>query len=239
MLLKKIYNEETKTEKAWFDSSMFYYTKAIEYDDRNCVDLYVTFKNGATYKYKEVLLEDYVLLIAGGTDVSQGKTLNKVIKGKYEFERVADESIQQLREEYDKVCQKANEKWKTYFISGHRDITDAEFEMYYQKKILDVVDNDPESLFVVGDYYGVDIMAQNYLLDVLKIDPKRITVYHMLEAPRNKNEKVINLVGGFKTDEERDAAMTQNSFEDIAFVRDNTKLSGTAQNILRRYKMAI
>lgn len=239
MLLKKIYNEETKTEKAWFDSSMFYYTKAIEYDDRNCVDLYVTFKNGATYKYKEVLLEDYVLLIAGGTDVSQGKTLNKVIKGKYEFERVADESIQQLREEYDKVCQKTNEKWKTYFISGHRDITDAEFEMYYQKKILDIVDNDPESLFVVGDYYGVDIMAQNYLLDVLKIDPKRITVYHMLETPRNKNEKVINLVGGFKTDEERDAAMTQNSFEDIAFVRDNTKLSGTAQNILRRYKMAI
>ena len=49
MLLKKIYNTETKTEKAWYDSSMFYYTKAVEHDDTNTVDLYVTFKNGATY----------------------------------------------------------------------------------------------------------------------------------------------------------------------------------------------
>ena len=97
MLLKKIYDEKAKTEKAWFDSTMFYYTEAVEYDDRNCVDLYVTFKNGATYKYKEVALSDYVLLIAGGTDASQGKTLNKLIESKYEFERVGDKSIELLK----------------------------------------------------------------------------------------------------------------------------------------------
>ena len=57
----------------------------------------------------------------------------------------------------------------------------------------------------------------------------------MLEAPRNKNKKIINLIGGFQNDEERDAAMTNASCEDIAFVRDNKKISGTGSNILRRY----
>lgn len=234
MLLKKIYNEETKTEKAWFDSSMFYYTEAVEYDDKNCVDLYVTFKNGATYKYNEVSLSDYVLLIAGGTDASQGKTLNKLIKSKYEFERVEDKSIQLLTEEYNNTIIKESDKYKTWFISGHRDITDLEFEKYYQTAINNVVDNYPDVKFVIGDYQGADIMAQNYLVDVLQFDTNRITVYHMFDKPRNINPKITNTVGGFKTDEERDAAMTENSFDDIAFVRDYTKLSGTAQNILRR-----
>ena len=242
MLLKKVYNEETKTEKAWFDSTMFFYTKAVEYDDRNCVDLYVTFKNGATYKYKEVSLEDYVLLVAGGTDASQGKTLNKIIKPKYEFERVEDMSIQLLTEELDELKRselyKENDKYITYFVSGHRDITNDEFEYYYQTKLNEVFEENPNAKFVVGDYYGVDIMAQDYLLDVLQINPDNITVYHMFDAPRNINPKVIHVVGGFKTDEERDAEMTKVSFSDIAFVRDNTKLSGTAQNILRRYLMS-
>ena len=57
----------------------------------------------------------------------------------------------------------------------------------------------------------------------------------MFDSPRNKNEKVVKLKGGFKNDEERDAAMTAASSEDIAFVRDNNKISGTASNILRRY----
>ena len=48
MLIKKIYNEETKTEKAWFDSSMFFHTVMIEDPAENKGDLYVTFKNGAT-----------------------------------------------------------------------------------------------------------------------------------------------------------------------------------------------
>ena len=60
----------------------------------------------------------------------------------------------------------------------------------------------------------------------------------MFDKPRNINPKIINTVGGFKTDEERDAAMTNASFDDIAFVRNYTELSGTAQNILRRHHMS-
>lgn len=128
-----------------------------------------------------------------------------------------------------------------YFISGHRNITDAEFNNYIEKfkeiefNWIDSINPDmwpPQ--YVVGDYEGVDIMAQNYLINELKINPDRITVYHMFDKPRNINSKIKNLVGGFKSDEERDTAMTNASHYDIAFVRDHLQLSGTAMNILRR-----
>ena len=57
----------------------------------------------------------------------------------------------------------------------------------------------------------------------------------MLETPRNINEKITQTKGGFKSDDERDEAMTKASIADIAFVRDIKKNTGTAQNILRRF----
>lgn len=239
MVILKKYDEETKTEKAWYDSSMFCFTKAVEHENSNHVELYVTFKNGWTYVYKDVKLEDYVLLISGFEQSSHGKTLNKVIKPNYEFERVDNRNVDDIWAEYYKIRNEEDEKQKdiynTYFISGHRDITEEEFEANYQEKLNYVVSEHENCKFVVGDYYGVDIMAQNYLIDVLQVDPSRITVYHMLEQPRNINPKITNLKGGFTSDDERDSAMTNASFEDIAFVRDNKKISGTAENILRRY----
>lgn len=70
----------------------------------------------------------------------------------------------------------------TYFISGHRNITEKEFRDNYAPVIMRAAAED-HSTFVIGDYYGVDIMAQNYLIDVLKINPDRVTVYHMFESP--------------------------------------------------------
>lgn len=124
----------------------------------------------------------------------------------------------------------------TYFISGHRDITQKEFEENYGSIIKNIVNNNsPGSIrFIMGDYYGVDIMAQNYLIDNLNFPPDRICVYHMFDKPRNIHPRIENRVGGFSNDEERDAAMTRDSHIDIAFVRDHLKLSGTAMNILRR-----
>ena len=122
---------------------------------------------------------------------------------------------------------------KIFFISGHRDITEEEFNNIYKPSILNAHCY-YNAKFIIGDYEGVDIMAQNYLLNEINVNPNNVTVCHMFEKPRNVNDKVINLIGGFKTDEERDAYMTNNSHEDIAFIRKNKWNSGTAQNILRR-----
>lgn len=123
---------------------------------------------------------------------------------------------------------------KTYFISGHRDITLKEFQQHYAKEIMNVVLRDHTSKFVVGDYYGVDQMAQDYLWSLKqKYVDIEITVYHMLESARN-NENGFPTLGGFKNDHDRDSQMTLDSDEDIAWVRAGKSNSGTAQNLLRR-----
>lgn len=123
----------------------------------------------------------------------------------------------------------------TYFISGHRDLTVEEFESNYAPIIIKALSLD--SNFVVGDYEGCDIMAQNYLVNTLNVSPEKIKVFHMFTSPRNINPKITQTVGGFTTDVERDSAMTKHSDYDIAFIRPNKYNSGTAQNILRRYEL--
>lgn len=103
-IIGKIYDEKTHTDKVWYDSSNVFYSKFIENENDNNGQLYVTFKNGATYLYKDVdMVTDYLLFKSGGIDNSQGKALNKQIKGKYEYERVEDENINLLLEELNRV----------------------------------------------------------------------------------------------------------------------------------------
>lgn len=122
-----------------------------------------------------------------------------------------------------------------YFVSGHRDITREEFETYYIPKLEEAICTDSAE-FVVGDYEGVDKMAMDYLAS----HSCCLTIYHMFDSPRNiptytPLSVYITYRGGFKTDEERDSAMTLVSDIDIAFIRKNKWDSGTAQNIKRRH----
>ena len=116
---------------------------------------------------------------------------------------------------------------KLYFIGGHRNITMDEFNKYYIPQIEDAINNGGK--FVVGDYIGVDIIAQNYLKNR---NIKDVTVYHMFDKPMNNAG--YKTIGGFTTDEDRDRAMTLISDVDIAWVRNEKEFSGTQQNIDRR-----
>ena len=119
---------------------------------------------------------------------------------------------------------------KVYFISGHGDITPEEFKEHY----ADVIDEkivEGNCYFVIGDYHGVDTLAQKYL----KKKGAKATVYHMFEKPRNNAG--FPTFGGFTTDEDRDANMTIVSDEDIAWVREGKENSGTAINLRRRKKL--
>ena len=227
MVIKKVYDSRKRVQRAWHDSSMIAYSEMYEHSDENKGDLYITFNNGQSYLYRNVALEDYVVFIGGGTDMSDGKTFFKVIKPKYECEKVS--SLPARSDVFD------SSDAKVFFISGHRDLTEDEFRKYYTVAINAVVETWPDASFVVGDYHGCDIMAQNYLLDELGIAPEKVCVYHMGTAPKNVNPGVTVLKGGFEDDESRDAAMTAASYADIAYVRKGRFDSGTAQNILRRH----
>lgn len=127
-----------------------------------------------------------------------------------------------------------------YFISGHRDLSYEDFELYYKPVIGRILIEDPTSKFVVGDCNGVDKFAMDY---IYRRSGHLLTIYHMFDHPRNIPDNLeedpesvgVFFKGGFTSDEKRDAAMTAASDYDIAFVKDNRWNSGTAQNIKRRH----
>jgi hypothetical protein len=117
----------------------------------------------------------------------------------------------------------------TYFISGHLDLSDEEFSANYAGRIRAAADEGAS--FVVGDARGTDAKAQD-LLHALGCP--RVTVYHLFVSPRNNAGFTTR--GGFDSDGSRDAAMTEASDNDIAWVRPGREKSGTARNLARRAK---
>jgi hypothetical protein len=114
-----------------------------------------------------------------------------------------------------------------YMISGHLDLTAAEFAAHYAPQ-LDRALAAGDS-FVVGDARGADTLAQQYLTG----KTTAVTVFHMFHSPRNNAGFAAK--GGFPGDKERDEAMTAASAADIAWVRPGRENSGTAKNIIRRH----
>ncbi len=117
-----------------------------------------------------------------------------------------------------------------YFISGHGDLTQQEFNEHYVHVLREAC-RDNASTFVIGDFRGADVMAQLFLART--IHPCRITVYHMSLFPRFCVDGAAT-IGGFRSDNERDKAMTHASDRDIAWVRPGREKSGTAKNLKRR-----
>jgi len=114
------------------------------------------------------------------------------------------------------------------FVSGHRDVTDLEFNTHYVPKLDEAMKQG--HLVVVGDYQGVDYMAQRYLKNN---NYTNVIVYHMFVKPRYYVDG-FPTKGGYVSDEDRDSAMTRDSTYDIAWVRHGKEKSGTAINLARR-----
>jgi hypothetical protein len=135
---------------------------------------------------------------------------------------------------------------KVYFISGHLDLSQEEFNTEYKDRILNAAR--AGCSFVVGDAKGCDMMAQSLLAMVKRqhSDTTNVLIFHMGKKPRH-NMGDFKTIGGFKTDGERDRAMTNHSNDDIAWVRSEKlqreiygdkyiegRISGTMLNLMRR-----
>lgn len=116
----------------------------------------------------------------------------------------------------------------TYFISGHLDLSDQEFQEHYVPHLMKAI-SDPTTRFIVGDAQGTDNRAQLWLWE----RKASVTVYHMFEGPRYNPG--FPTKGGFTSDNQRDAAMTRDSDQDILWVRPGRERSGTARNRDRRH----
>ncbi|XWV26276.1 hypothetical protein QJ857_gp0799 [Tupanvirus soda lake] len=137
-----------------------------------------------------------------------------------------------------------------YFISGHTDITQEQFDFYYKDNIIAAAQN-PKNTFVMGSAPGADYMAQKLLVELLEKHPNgldRITVYYKGSKPEKIADPRIKTIGGFVSHDEKDAQMTRDSDIDIAYVRTQeeskklygnkykpNRISGTQKNIERRF----
>lgn len=126
----------------------------------------------------------------------------------------------------------------TYFISGHRDLTQEEFDKHYIPTLENILKNDTMADFVVGDWEGCDTMALEWL--ILHRDHPDVYVYYVDNVRVTFfGEKLTNfyniMLRPCTSYDECDSRMTQDSDFDIAWIRPGREDSHTAMNIKRRY----
>lgn len=92
----------------WYDSSNIIYSECLD-SDSDVKSLKIVFKQGRTYLYKDVSVEDYIMF---RNAESNGKAFVQYIK-KYKFVRLPDTSLDELdkkkkeyQEEVDEIEQK-------------------------------------------------------------------------------------------------------------------------------------
>lgn len=106
MIICRDYDKEKQLDRVWYDSSNVFYSECEDGDSAKKI-LRVVFKNGATYQYSDVDVNDYVMFIAGGTDNSNGKALNEFVKKKHcPYERIADSDKETLINEMNEIKKK-------------------------------------------------------------------------------------------------------------------------------------
>lgn len=99
MILYRKYDQEKRIDKVWYLSSNIFYSECND-KENELKTVKVVFKNGSTYVYKDVDVNDYVSFVHGGIDGSNGKALNYFIK-KYEFDKLEKTNLQELINEME------------------------------------------------------------------------------------------------------------------------------------------
>lgn len=96
--MSKLFNYYSNDiDRCWYNSSNIKYSECIDKDGELKM-LKVVFSNGTQYQYNGVKVQDYLMF---REDISQGKALNKFIKGNgYEYEKIENANLDEINEEY-------------------------------------------------------------------------------------------------------------------------------------------
>jgi hypothetical protein len=129
-----------------------------------------------------------------------------------------------------------------YFCSGHRDLSESEFQTHYVPQFSCIQSDDEKPTFIMGDCEGADLLCYQYIINNHIATPEKVVVYHMFDRPRGA-VRIARTKGGYTSDRARDTAMTTESDVDIVWHRpiesipnyNPTFKSGVMRNILRRH----
>jgi len=103
--MAKIYEKyENNAQYCWYDSTNVLFSKCFD-NNPDLKALKVVFKNGATYMYKDVFVDDYTMFRDSD---STGSSFNKYIVKKYKGVRIQDTDLVELKEQMERSIEEKN-----------------------------------------------------------------------------------------------------------------------------------
>lgn len=109
MITFRYYDKDERVDRIWYSSSNILYSECDDKTD-DFKELRITFKNGETYAYKKVDVNDYVLFAHGGIDASNGKAFWKIIRPKYEAEKIGKKTTEEINNLMEFYKEKKNKE---------------------------------------------------------------------------------------------------------------------------------
>ena len=125
-----------------------------------------------------------------------------------------------------------NKEKVSVFISGNRDLSEKDFITYYLPYLHELISND-NVIFNISDDEGCSEIAQVLLNSILE-DRNRVNIYCIGDKPKYYLSENFTCFSGFKTLEERNAAMTLASNMDIHIILSGKGRSMIEDNLCRR-----
>lgn len=121
---------------------------------------------------------------------------------------------------------------QSIFISGNLDLSEKQFIKYYLPVIVELSKNS-NLYFNISDDEGCSEMIQ-VLLNKMLINKNKVNIYCVGDKPKHYISENFLCFSGFKTLEERDAAMTFGSNMDLHIILSGKGNSAVRNNLCRR-----
>lgn len=148
------------SNKVWYASSNIKYSECID-NDNDFKTLKVVFNNGTQYQYNKVDVRQYLMF---REDLSQGKALNKYIKGNnYEYIKLEDANLDELENELNFRMEGGKFVFydgETITLKDNKDAVIMEKKVKLTKAAFDTVCSALEAvgnqLYTEGDNFSYD-----------------------------------------------------------------------------------
>ena len=215
-LLRNNYDLETHVDEVWYESSNVIYSRFEEDENENKGNLYVVFKGGKQYVYKNVSYTNYLSFKHGGLDGSSGKALNEYIIKVYAAEKLDDVDMEEVRRGL--AAEKPEES--TYFIHGSGEFSDSVFDNFYAPQLEYAIELYPEWSFITTLYDEYGMRSVRYLLD-RGVDAGKIEVW----LRKSDADSLDSALSDCKTVKIRDT-----DYEDDEFI-DNQLIKRSSEDI--------
>lgn len=175
-----VYNKYLDNQDyTWYDSSNVLFSKCYDDPNSNTKTLKIVFKNGRTYIYKDVDINDYLTF---KTAQSNGQAVNTSIIKKYKGVRISDTDVDKLNELREK------------FINDEKEISETPLKDLIYK--VDYNEQNGEFTLAIGDkviYHGNENKVSLFSLFKSMNIAYSLNVVDKIDYETDENKEKINL----------------------------------------------